>query len=110
MEKLKGLYGGQTAQLKELHFIPATAEDKVPIPEGVNLIILDGLVSHPYSPMQDTHTVSSSPADILNFCMPAKQIISCIHFVALLALLWVYISTNLSMFLVLRELEIIRSG
>lgn len=43
MDGLKGLYGGQiNTSFKELKFVPAVREDKVPIPEGINLILLDG--------------------------------------------------------------------
>ena len=42
MDGVEGLYKSSSAPLKELKFVPATKDDKVPIPEGINLIILNG--------------------------------------------------------------------
>lgn len=62
MERLGGLYNSKLTPLKELKFVPATKDDKVPIPEGINLIVLNGGDSK----------VSSGPCPV--FCVPPEKV------------------------------------
>ena len=62
MDRLGGLYNSKLTPLKELKFVPATKDDKVPIPEGINLIVLNGGDSK----------VRSKPCSV--FCVPPEKV------------------------------------